>query len=194
MVNSEAAPERVFSPNQREKRTQIIEAARSVLVEVGLEGCTVRGVAAASPLTKSAIHYYFHDMDELIDQAMAAHVSAFVEALRTAVAGHASPAERFSAAVEAYLALFHGQPRAMVLWHEYWLHCLRRDRLTKIEEMLEEVTGIFRELLTELGFQDAPTRSRILVSYLMGAATRLVGVDSPAAAVHAEIGLICPVS
>jgi hypothetical protein len=36
----------------------------------GLAACTVREVAAAGPLTKSAIHYYFYfaDMDVLIDQ------------------------------------------------------------------------------------------------------------------------------
>ena len=67
-----------ISPNQDSKRRQIIEAARVVLARGGLSGCTARAVAEASPLTKSAINYYFASMDEIIDLAMAAHVEAML--------------------------------------------------------------------------------------------------------------------
>src|SRR5882757_5968523 len=97
-----------LSPNQLEKRERIVEAAKTVLVENGLAGCTARAVAAAGPLTKSAIHYYFHDMDELIDQAMAAHIAAFVSAIRQAAARHTDAVERFWSAVDEYLTIFHG--------------------------------------------------------------------------------------
>ena len=172
---------------------QIVEAAKWVLVDQGLEGCTVRSVAAASPLTKSSIHYYFHDMDELIDQAMASHIGSFVQAIRAAAAERDKPLERFWAAVETYLALFSGQPRAIVLWHEYWLHCLRHGRVTVADAMVEEVTGIFLELLSAAAVPDAPTRAQMLTSYLIGAAARQAFTERPKEAVKAEIGLICAV-
>jgi DNA-binding transcriptional regulator YbjK len=58
------------TPNQRDKQRQIIEAARRVLARDGLAGCTARAVARASPLTKSAMHYYFRDIDDVVDQAV----------------------------------------------------------------------------------------------------------------------------
>ena len=59
-----------LSPNQRRKRQQIVEAARRVLAEQGLAACSVRAIADASPLTKSAIHYYFADINELVDEGL----------------------------------------------------------------------------------------------------------------------------
>lgn len=133
-------------------------------------------------------------MDELVDQAMAAHIAAFVHAIRGAVAERTDPIKRFWAAVEAYLALFHDEPRAIVLWHEYWLHCVRQGRLTRIEEMFNDVTEIFLDLLSATPVEDAGVRARMLSSYLIGAATRQAITERPFAAVQTEISLICPVS
>lgn len=193
MYGRQAGLENAFSPNQTEKRAHIVEAAKRVLLEQGLEGCTVRAVAAASPLTKSAIHYYFNDMDDLIDKAMAAHIAAFVEALRKAAAEQSEPLQRFWAATESYLAMFRGEPRAIVLWQEYWLHCVRQERLTTIEEMFQDVTGIFLDLLSDLKVDDAPMRARMLTSYLVGTATMQAISVRPFSDVQAEISLICSV-
>src|SRR5690348_7536488 len=95
----------VVSNNQRVKRAQIIDAAKEVLATQGLAACTARAVADASPLTKSAIHYYFHDIDEIVDEAMAGHVDAMLTNLRH-VADQAEPDERLWRVVEAYLATF----------------------------------------------------------------------------------------
>ena len=176
-----------------EKRERIIEVAKWVLAENGLEGCTVRAVAAAGPLSKSAIHYYFRDMDELVDQAMVAHISTFVQAIRSAVAARTEPLERFWAAVETYLTLFSDRPRAILLWHEYWLHCLRQNRLSAIDDMVNEVTQIFLDLLSEVKVDEAPKRARMLTSYLIGAATRQPFTERPLDAVKEEIGLVCSV-
>jgi DNA-binding transcriptional regulator YbjK len=52
------------------------EAVLTVLARDGLAGCTARAVAEASPLTKSALHYYFSDMDKIIDQATVGHIGS----------------------------------------------------------------------------------------------------------------------
>src|SRR6201996_9755522 len=91
------------SPNQDSKRRQIIEAARVVLARDGLAGCTARAVADASPLTKSAINYYFASMDEIIDLAVAAHVEAMLAALRAAAARERDPDPRLHAALRVHL-------------------------------------------------------------------------------------------
>ena len=93
----------VISPNQDSKRRQIIEAAREVLARDGLACCTARAVADASPLTKSAINYYFASMDEIIDLAVAAHIEAMLVALRQVAEHHHDPYRRLHAVVQAYL-------------------------------------------------------------------------------------------
>src|SRR5216110_2297491 len=84
-----------LSPNQLHKQEQIVEAARVVLARDGLGGCTVRAIADAGPLTKSAVHYYFADLDVLIDRAMAAHIASFEASLRNAAAAAPDPAASF---------------------------------------------------------------------------------------------------
>ncbi|MGW5714849.1 TetR/AcrR family transcriptional regulator [Amycolatopsis sp. NPDC003865] len=191
-MQSGRAENREFSPNQEEKRAKIVEAAKLVLVENGLSGCTVRAVAAASPLTKSAIHYYFSDMDELIDQAMAAHIAAFGCAIRRAVARHTDVLDRFWSAVDEYLKIFHAAPGTIVLWHEYWLHSVRTGRLGATDSMTRDITGIFHELLGAVGVENAELRARMLTSYLIGAATRQAVTERPFAVVQDEITLLCP--
>ncbi|GAA3182901.1 hypothetical protein [Nonomuraea roseoviolacea] len=58
------------------------EPARTVPARDGPAGCTVRALADAGPLTKSAVRYSFTDLDEIIDLAMDAHIAAFTERVR----------------------------------------------------------------------------------------------------------------
>src|SRR5262245_28828974 len=92
------------SPNQVDKRDQIIEAAKVVLLRDGLRGCTVREVAYESLLTRSAIHYYFRSMNEIIGAAMDSLLDGFVSGLRQAGVGIEDPVERFWAVMEKYVA------------------------------------------------------------------------------------------
>jgi AcrR family transcriptional regulator len=140
----------VISPNQDSKRRQIIEAAREVLARDGLAGCTARAVAEASPLTKSAINYYFASMDEIIDLAVAAHVEAMLVALRQTAEQHRDPYRRLHAVVQAYLDTFADQPHAAYLWFEYWIAASRRQAPAPVAAMLDAVRDLLVELLSKL--------------------------------------------
>lgn len=155
------------SPKQRDKRRQIIEAARVVLARDGLAGCTARAVADASPLTKSAIHYYFEDIDEIIDRAMAAHVDAMVVSLREVAGRHPDPGERLWAVLWAYLATFADRPHAAYLWFEYWVAAGRRGSTAAAEEQLDKMRALLAELLTGL-VADREAVARALLSWLLG--------------------------
>jgi AcrR family transcriptional regulator len=164
----------VISPNQDSKRRQIIEAAREVLARDGLAGCTARAVADASPLTKSAINYYFASMDEIIDLAVAAHVEAMLVALRQVARQHRDPYRRLHAVVQAYLDTFADQPHAAYLWFEYWIAASRRQAPAPVAAMLDAVRDLLNELLTQL--PDATGRpgpdpiqgANALLSWLLG--------------------------
>jgi AcrR family transcriptional regulator len=168
----------VISPNQDSKRRQIIEAAREVLARDGLAGCTARAVADASPLTKSAINYYFASMDEITDLAVAAHVEAMLVALRRVAEQHRDPYRRLHAVVQAYLDTFADQPRAAYLWFEYWIAASRRQAPAPVAAMLDAVRDLLSELLSELLTQLPDTTGRpgpdpapaanALLSWLLG--------------------------
>jgi AcrR family transcriptional regulator len=155
----------VISNNQRVKRAQIVEAAKEVLATQGLAACTARAVADASPLTKSAIHYYFHDIDEIVDEAMAGHVDAMLVNLRSAAEGPGEPGERLWRVVEAYLETFTERPHAAFLWFEYWVAASRRTSLDAAAGMLDKVHALLVEVL------DVPNPDEIahqVLSWLLG--------------------------
>jgi AcrR family transcriptional regulator len=157
------------TPNQRVKQRQIIEAARRVLARDGLAGATARTVADASPLTKSAMHYYFRDIDDVVDQAMTAHLAAFLDSLRETAARENDPARRLWRVVDAYLATFAGQPHAARLWFEYWIALSRRHASAPIKNDLTQVGGLFRTLLADVGHPRPDETADLIVSWLLGA-------------------------
>ena len=152
----------VVSNNQRVKRAQIVEAAKEVLATQGLAACTVRAIADASPLTKSAIHYYFHDVDEIVDEALAEHVDAMLVNLRRAAEGAEDPVWGVAA---AYLATFAEQPHAAFLWFEYWVAASRRASLGAAAGMLDKVHALLVDVLPG---PDADTTARQVLSWLLG--------------------------
>ena len=118
-----------------------------LLARDGLAGCTARAVADASPLTKSAIHYYFRDIDEIVDAAVAAHLDAMLAGLREVAREHADPDERLRAVIVAYLDTFVDRPHAAFLWFEHWIAAGRRGEPASVEAMLTAVEALFDELL-----------------------------------------------
>lgn len=168
MNNRAPAAREQLSPNQLAKQQQIIEAAMRVLADKGLAACTVREIAAAGPLTKSAIHYYFSDVDVLIDRAMNQHVGNFAANLRTAASGAATPNAAFWSIIEAYLATFRDQPSVTYLWFEYWVDAARKNRLDVIDAMNQQVVAVLADQLTHLGVTDPEATATHVFVLLLG--------------------------
>jgi AcrR family transcriptional regulator len=188
MAVSRAGTAAGISPNQESKRRQIIEAARVVLARDGLAGCTARTVADASPLTKSAIHYYFDDIDEIIDLAMTAHVSATLGSLREVARQHSDPEQRLRAVVQAYLDTFADKPYAAFLWFEYWIAAGRRGTTGTVEQMLGDVRTLLVELLTDVGVDSPRQTAHAVASWLLGSIVQQHIRPQPAAAIQADLG------
>jgi len=180
-----------LSPNQLAKQEQIVEAARVVLARDGLAGCTVRAIAEAGPLTKSAIHYYFADINLLIDRAMAAHVNAFLDTMRGVAARHDDPETRLWAVLEAYLNTFVDNANVAFLWFEYWIAVTRSDNPDAIEAMLRSATELLTELIADLDVDDPRAKARALLSYLLGAIMQQRVRRRPFATLREEIRALC---
>jgi AcrR family transcriptional regulator len=180
-----------LSPNQLVKQEQIVEAARGVLARDGLAGCTARAIADASPLTKSAIHYYFSDIDLLIDRAMAALVTDFLGNLRTVATKYDDAEERLWAVLEAYLDTFADNPNAAFVWFEYWVAVGRAEHYQAAEVMLRSVIELLTDLLRDTKIDDPRARARALQSYLLGAIVQQSVRRRPFATLREEIELLC---
>ncbi|HEY4021811.1 MAG TPA: TetR family transcriptional regulator [Pseudonocardiaceae bacterium] len=159
--------------NRRAKQDQIIEAAKDVLARQGLAACTARSVADASPLTKSAIHYYFNDINEIIDAAMAGHVDALLAGLRQVAEEATEPHERLWRVIDTYLGAFVNQPHAAFLWFEYWISAGRRASLTAADEMLDQARVFLAETIAQLPEANVPgadpgETAHCVLSWLLG--------------------------
>ncbi len=154
--------------NRRAKQDLIVQAAKNVLAREGLAACTARSVADASPLTKSAIHYYFNDINEIIDLAVSGHVATMLRALRRVADQASDPDERLWRVINTYLTTFVDQPHAAFLWFEYWISAGRRTSLTAAEHMLDEVRSFLVELLAPLSPPDPDETANAVLSWLLG--------------------------
>lgn len=163
-----------LSPNQREKQSQIIEAAKTVLLREGLGGCTARTLAEESSFSRSAIHYYFGCMDEIVDAAMASHLEDFVADLRATAAQVEDPVERFWAVTERYHRVLGEEPELTMLWFDYAIAAVRAGRpepAITIEVALREIVAT---LLQACGVRDWKVRSEAVLAFMIGTTLRRV--------------------
>jgi AcrR family transcriptional regulator len=167
------------SANQRAKRDEIVAAAVTVLLRRGMPACTVRSIALEAGVAKGAVHYYFHDVDEIVDLAMLSATEAWIAWLR-ASAGEPSTepstktaARIFWRAVTACVEPFaQGDRTLMPLWLEYWAACTRAGRIEPLRVVFELLVSTVAELLGGAGADDPHGRALAVSSYLFGAGMR----------------------
>lgn len=169
------------------KRRLIVEAAVRVLMRDGLKGCTARAVADESPLTKSAIHYYFDSTEELVDAAMEAHLEEFLQRLLDVAASHTEPTERFWAVVQSYWATFNEAQGSAVVWLAYWLQNIEVGRQHHNERIQGRIVGVLSQSLADTGLKEPTARSQALFSYLIGTVLRQEVYPIPFSQIRTEV-------
>ena len=156
----------------------------------GLAGCTTRAVAAQSPLTRSAIHYYFTSAQEIVDAAMDSLLDDFIFGLRAAGDGVGDPGERFWVTVDAYGRHFTERPGLALMWFDYAIQTTARGETAPSRRIDDAIHTIMHELLVEASVTDADERSGALVAYMIGTTMRQLFVDRPAAQIRAELATL----
>lgn len=176
MLRRVAVPK--ISPNRREKRREIIEVAKSVLLANGLDRFTARTLTQSGSFSRSAIHYYFDSVEEIVDAAMASELEAFLEMLGVVAAEHDAPIDRFWAVTQRYLGYFSDQPALTLLWFDYSIAAVQAGRPHPAIEIESRLREIFVGLLQDCGVPDWESRSEALLAFMLG--TTLRGVLHPA--------------
>jgi AcrR family transcriptional regulator len=92
------------------KRSLIREAARSVFERDGIEGASMRAIAAEAGYTTGGLYVHFATKEELYAELLEESLEALLRALEAANAD-APEAERGRAAMEAFLAFYRERPR-----------------------------------------------------------------------------------
>lgn len=97
-------PEVVESPRASSTDTAILEAARDLLAEGGIDALSMRAVAARVGVSATAIYNYFENKQALVESVISIGFERFDNYLREAVADRpmGSP-ERLQALGEAYI-------------------------------------------------------------------------------------------
>jgi len=87
----------------KEKRQRLVEGARQVVYQHGLERTTLVDVARAADVPQGNVYYYFKTKDDLVEAAIDAHVRE-IEAMLESLERHRTPRARLKALVRAFIA------------------------------------------------------------------------------------------
>src|SRR4051794_741685 len=172
------AMQTAWTPNQRAAREKIISAAADLIAEQGLAACTIRAVADRSGLTKSTVHYYFDDSNELIDLS----VNEIFERMGRHARQGVSDARDPTHALEFLVRLFMGRAptppdvtfRESMLWPAYTAHAWKRGAQAYILQGLEALRSVVELALRQSDMDplDAVERANSVHNYLVGAMVR----------------------
>src|SRR3954454_11409939 len=143
-------------PGQREsqatRREQILEAAYEVALRRGIDGLTVRAVAARARLSHSLVLFHFKRKEQLglglLDRVLAATLSLTVpNEIRTI----GKPRERLQALVAQELRRMSEEPRRLRLLLEFWTRGGHNAAIRqKISAGLNGYRTAFQDVVSEI--------------------------------------------
>jgi AcrR family transcriptional regulator len=97
------------------KRSLILDAARRVFENDGLEGASLRAIAAEAGYTPAALYFHFESKEAIYAELLAASLASLQEAVSAAVAATTSPTRRLRAAALAFFDFYAQNPRDLDL-------------------------------------------------------------------------------
>ena len=96
------------------KRSLILEAARKVFEAEGLDGASLRAIAAQAGYTPAALYFHFDSKEAIYAEVLQASIESLSEAV-TQAARHPGPAERLRQAALAFFRFYADNPRDLDL-------------------------------------------------------------------------------
>ncbi len=133
------------------RREQILRAAYTVALRRGIDGLTVRAVAARARLSHSLVLFHFKRKDQLglalLDRVLVTTVSLRVPA---DVSGISDPTERLRVLFRHELRRLAAEPRRVRLLLEYWARGAHNAVIRKkIGSGLDDYRAVFRAIAQE---------------------------------------------
>ncbi|HKY94525.1 MAG TPA: helix-turn-helix domain-containing protein [Kiloniellales bacterium] len=97
------------------KRGLILKAARAVFEAEGLEGASLRAIAAKAGYTPAALYFHFESKEAIYAEVLRGSIAALGERVEAAAAALDAPAERLRAAAMAFFRFYVENPRDLDL-------------------------------------------------------------------------------
>ena len=97
------------------KRGLILNAARKVFEADGLDGASLRAIAAAAGYTPAALYFHFDSKEAIYAEVLRGSLANLAEAVRRATLRSKTPAERLRAAAMAFFSYYADNPRDLDL-------------------------------------------------------------------------------
>lgn len=116
------------------RRTQILKAARTCIVELGYERVTMRDVAETAGVSTGTIVHYFSDKDTMLEAALLDKVQDTGIAFRAALTGAQSAWERLERLITASIPQSEEVRDEWRLWLTFWGEVTRNEHLRAVSE------------------------------------------------------------
>src|SRR2546430_12784161 len=97
------------------KRELILDAARKVLEAEGLDGASLRAIAASAGYTPAALYFHFESKEAIYAEVLRASLVNLGQAVSRAVSRARTPADRLRAAAMAFFRYYADNPRDLDL-------------------------------------------------------------------------------
>jgi AcrR family transcriptional regulator len=159
----------------------ILDAAREVMVERGIDAARVTDVAERAGVSHGLVHYYFPTKDDLVAATMRYAAGVGVQRLRKRVAARSTAAEQLDTLF--HLAIPNGPSAsdAWVLWVDAWSAGLRDRTVRHVHEEQDSAWAATLVEIIDSGVaageftcSDPQQTAMVLTSLIDGLALRLV--------------------
>jgi AcrR family transcriptional regulator len=145
------------------KRGLILDAARAIFERDGLDGASLRAIAAQAGYTPAALYFHFDSKEALYAEMLGQSLEALKASVDAGVAQAVSPAGRLAAAALAVFDFYASHPRDLDLGFYLFRggirpHGLGRDRDKALNEALEGALWPILEAAEAMGADEATAR------------------------------------
>src|SRR6056297_605549 len=149
---------------REERRRVIIEAAKKVFLEKGIEHATMKDVAAEAELSKAALYLYFKNREELTFELLHISFSKIKQVIQTSAARSDDGFHKLQAIGDAFMRFYREEPEYIYfsLIIERYSYSIANNLPAAKEclELIHEIQNIIEQLLSQ-GVQDGSIRQDI---------------------------------
>jgi AcrR family transcriptional regulator len=174
------------TPARRQATTAMLDAAESLLVDVGYAGVTVRALAERAGVNQGLIHYYFGSMEEVLVQTLERFTERLIERQIALYAGPDPFLIKWRLAMSYLTEDF--ESGYQKVWLELqalaWNRRELRDRVAKVHaRWVDVLRPAFARGMDELGIDSDRMPPDVMVTLVATfnqgvIAERMLGVDS----------------
>lgn len=145
------------------RRREIVEASWEVIAGEGLDGLTMRKIAAAAGCTTGRLTHYFANREELVLAALRAVYAAAAERMTAARDAGGTARERLLHMLEETLPLDEARLREWKIWIAFWGAAASDERLAaendvRHEEWRASIRPFIREIAPSADADDEAAR------------------------------------